>query len=511
VPSGYTGDNSDCQNGDPLGGSCTITNTLRSAQFTVHKDFSDNNTASVQVTLECGSATVSPSGAQSVSEGSPVTFTVSGFSGDPNCTATESPIPTGYDSTGTCQAALSVGKCTIFNTLRSADFVVMKDFIPDSGDSVSVSLNCDSGQVTVVDGSASEADPAEFNVTGYKGDPNCTAIESLIPAGYDSTGTCQGKLLADGDCTITNTRLPTLTVEKVLAPSTDSGRFDLQIDGTTKKADAGDGDSTGAVVVSIGQHTVGEAAGSGTDLSDYSSEIGGDCGSDGKITLVAGDEKTCTITNTLRSEEFVVHKDFTPDSGASVSVSLTCSDGTVVTTPLQASEGSPAVFTVTGYTGDPTCTATETVPLGWSPDQSDCLNVDLVSDGICTIVNSFVPPPPTPTPTSTPPPPPTPTVTIPTPTPTPSMTPVILPTAAAPTPTVAPSPSPTVAPPPSPTVAPPLPTAVPPTPAELPPTGGSGLTPSTTAWPALAFLAGAMVLMLAGVGSAAWALRWRNR
>ena len=46
---------------------------------------------------------------------SPFTFTVSGCIGDPNCTATESPVPAGYVSTGTCTAPLSAGGCTINN------------------------------------------------------------------------------------------------------------------------------------------------------------------------------------------------------------------------------------------------------------------------------------------------------------------------------------------------------------------------------------------------------------
>jgi hypothetical protein len=302
--------------------------------------------------------------------------------------------------------------CTFTNRI-TAQFVVNKDFVPDSGAQVVVSLSCTSGSVVNDDTSASEADPANFTVMGFSAGTTCTASEA-VPAGYT---------LDESDCL----------------------NVDLVSDGV------------------------------------------------------------CTITNTLRTAEFVVNKDFIPNSPAGVSVSLTCSDGTVVTTPLQASEGSPAVFTVTGYSGDPTCTATEAVPAGYTSDESDCLNVHLTSDGVCTIVNTFVPtvtPIPTPTPVT---PvvlptvvPPTPTVAPPTPAPTPTLTPVVLPTVAPPTPTVAP-PSPTVVPPKA-------------TPAVLPSTGGSGATPLTTVWwPALVLLAGGMALMLAGLGSAVWALTRRSR
>ncbi len=94
---------------------------------------------------------------------------------------------------------------------------------------------------------------------------------------------------------------------------------------------------------------------------------------------------SCTITNTLDNNTIVVNKDFIPNSTASVPVSLTCTSGTVTTTPLNASEAAPAVFTVTGSTLGSTCTATETVPAGYTADQAGCVSVAL--GGNCTITN----------------------------------------------------------------------------------------------------------------------------
>jgi len=66
---------------------------------------------------------------------------------------------------------------------------------------------------------------------------------------------------------------------------------------------------------------------------------------------------------------------------------------------LHPSESDPANFTVKGFSMGTTCTATETVPVGYAADQKDCLNVDLVSDGVCTITNTFaLTPTPTPIP-----------------------------------------------------------------------------------------------------------------
>ena len=58
------------------------------------------------------------------------------------------------------------------------------------------------------------------------------------------------------DCTITNKRKPRVKVTKqFLFPSPgDTGKFDLQINGATEKADAGDGGTTGFVNVAVGSN-----------------------------------------------------------------------------------------------------------------------------------------------------------------------------------------------------------------------------------------------------------------
>ena len=59
-------------------------------------------------------------------------------------------------------------------------------------------------------------------------------------------------------------------------PSTDTGHFNLQIDSATAGtgANAACGGTTGAVQVSIGAHSVGETAGTGTSLTSYGTVIG---------------------------------------------------------------------------------------------------------------------------------------------------------------------------------------------------------------------------------------------
>lgn len=90
-----------------------------------------------------------------------------------------------------------------------------------------------------------------------------------------------------------------------------------------------------------------------------------------------------------------VDKDFIPNSAATVSVALSCTSGAVTTTPLNAAEGAPALFQVTGASVGATCTATETtVPLGYTANQANCAGVAL--NGSCTITNTLIALPGTP-------------------------------------------------------------------------------------------------------------------
>src|SRR5207244_10804486 len=112
-----------------------------------------------------------------------------------------------------------------------------------------------------------------------------------------------------------NTKQPFLIVNKVVVHSSDTGLFNLQIDGTTAGtgANVANGGTTGPQVVSAGSHTVGETAGTGTSLSNYLTTI--DCGS-GPVSgtslstgnLAVNTTTTCTITNTRKSTLTVTQK-----------------------------------------------------------------------------------------------------------------------------------------------------------------------------------------------------------
>ena len=102
---------------------------------------------------------------------------------------------------------------------------------------------------------------------------------------------------------------------------------------------------------------------------------------------------SCTLVNTLNTVTFEVNKDFSDDNTASVTVGLSCSTGTVVVNDPTASEADDADFTVNGFTVGATCTATETVPAGYTANQTACAGVAITPGGTasCTIVNTLNP------------------------------------------------------------------------------------------------------------------------
>jgi hypothetical protein len=111
-------------------------------------------------------------------------------------------------------------------------------------------------------------------------------------------------------CYVTNTRdTGTIKVTKKLVPATDSGKFNLLIDGQAKATNVGDGGTTGVQTVLPGTHTVGETAGTATDLSDYDASTScvdkahttKPADTDGSLAVAKGDQWECVITNTRKS------------------------------------------------------------------------------------------------------------------------------------------------------------------------------------------------------------------
>jgi hypothetical protein len=113
----------------------------------------------------------------------------------------------------------------------------------------------------------------------------------------------------DAHCTFTNSRiLPTTTlrIDKACAPASDTGHFNLTINGQIAGTgrNVGCGGTTGAVTVNPGSFTVGESGASGTHLAQYDVVIGSDCAPDGTITVAAGEQAICLITNVRKGTPY---------------------------------------------------------------------------------------------------------------------------------------------------------------------------------------------------------------
>ena len=284
---------------------------------------------------------------------------------------------------------LDIVMCTFINSVQ-APFNVSKDFQPNNPAAVPVTLSCASGIVAPGGANTTEATPAAFTVTGYSGNPTCTATET-VPAGYDSTGTCSAPLLSGG-CTIVNIlRTATVNVNKDFS---DDNTADVLVtlgcsSGTITAVDVTASESDSAEFTVTGFDLGATCAANESVPSGYTGNISG-CAT---INIAPNVTVGCTIINTLNTATLTVYKDFTPDDFVTlVTVNVTCTSGIVVPVSQSAGEGAPAVFTINGFNPPATCTATETAPPGYSGDASSCNMVAITPGGAsqCTIFNNAI-------------------------------------------------------------------------------------------------------------------------
>jgi hypothetical protein len=215
-------------------------------------------------------------------------------------------------------------KCWVTNTRDTGTIKVVKKVVAPAGDTGKFNLTVDgatkasnvgdggtTGDVTVTTGSHSVDETAgtATSLADYSQSTSC------VDTAHPNDPAVNGKTVQvdKGDhwvCTITNTRKTgTIKVTKALSPATDAGRFNLLVDGAAKATDVGDGGTTGAVAVLPGAHTVAEAAGTATDLANYTSTLackdtahGNAADDDGTLNVAAGDAWECLFTNTRKTQ-----------------------------------------------------------------------------------------------------------------------------------------------------------------------------------------------------------------
>lgn len=273
----------------------------------------------------------------------------------------------GSSQTATHSFGVAYGEkvsCVITNARKQGQVTVNKVWLPEAA----------KGAVTLKIGASTQAFGAADTQSFSKSLNTGTTVnvgEAAVPSGFDAFVDCTGDQAGEvagstidvtvGDapvtCTVTNKRKPRVKVTKLLSPANDPGKFDLLVNGATAKDDAGNNGTTGFVTVPLGNATVGEAAGTGTSLDNYGSQIS--CGAKGDgaagatthgFTVAYGDEVECTITNTRETGTIEVVKVYVTPQGQQVpspysSVALKVDGATKATAPAQLTTGKVQVNT----------------------------------------------------------------------------------------------------------------------------------------------------------------------
>jgi len=279
-------------------------------------------------------------------------------------------IPTGWTALKSTQSSFGpavdgVNKSFTFINTQLGTIIVKKVMV---GGTSSFSFTGDiAGAISANNGTISVSNKLPGTYTSVEGIKTGWGLDSITcndttSGGTASTGNVNTRTstfnLDAGEtviCTFTNSKLPTLTVNKVLTPSNDPGKFNLQIDEQTAGtgANVGNGGTTGAQTLSIGTHNVRETEGTNTLLSNYTAVISGNCAANGNITLSAGQNATCTITNTRNTGTIELKKIWSGSGGQTTLRIGTTQNGSEVRSQLTGTNG-----------GNPLTTGQRTVSTG---------------------------------------------------------------------------------------------------------------------------------------------------
>ncbi|MEK7509394.1 MAG: lamin tail domain-containing protein [Patescibacteria group bacterium] len=269
---------------------CTITNDDQPGTLHVVKVVTNNNSGTktaVDFSFQVDGGTATAFEADGTND---VTVNAGTY------TVTEPPVD-GYTTTyDNCTNVVipngGSATCTVTNddAAPTTGHLIVDKVTQPGGDPTEFTINA-SGTGTVTGGGAgtvTDATSKDYEVTAGTYD-----VSETPPTGWVViSNTCTDIVVAAGtteNCTITNGKLPTLTVVKVVVNDNSGTKqiadFPLFIDGSPVV-------SWATTTVATGTRTVSE-----TNQSGYTATIGGDCASNGTITLAYGDVKNCTITN----------------------------------------------------------------------------------------------------------------------------------------------------------------------------------------------------------------------
>ncbi|HEV2492766.1 MAG TPA: kelch repeat-containing protein [Terriglobia bacterium] len=366
---------------------CGITNVQKGhIKVTKTTNPTSDTTTNFPVTLSSSTGGTSTQAAAETLTGNGGNFT---YDVTPGTYSIAEGATTGWDSTAnTCTSAnlvVAAGQtvtCGITN-VKQGHITVTKTTNPTSDTTTNFPVTLSSSTGGTSTQAAAETLTGNGGTFTYDVTPGTYSIAETAVTGWDQTAdTCTSAnlVVAAGQtvtCGISNARRPTLMVTKYLLPTNDTGKFNLFVANLSNAssyalASAVGNGGTGTATLSPGNYKAAETASTGT-LSNYFVLYGGDCGSDGTITLSYGDQKACTITNVLAT--VTVATTSTP----TVANQPQYSDPVTFTATISANSYSPLANTAEFYVG--------TQGLGGATDMGSCT---LVNDGsgnyTCTTV-----------------------------------------------------------------------------------------------------------------------------
>ncbi|NTW89289.1 MAG: VWA domain-containing protein [Candidatus Moranbacteria bacterium] len=363
----------------------------------------------------------------SVGSGKTVTETgsVQGYSfGSASCTKN------GTTSVGTAASngvtGIEVGaddiiSCDFINTTNKGTMIVQKNMVGGTGNftytgNPSGTISTNNGTITVNNVTPGTYTSTESAATGWTlSSISCDDGASATPSTTDVSTRSATFKVDPGEtvkCTFTNTKQTgTLRVIKSVindnGGSASSSSFNLHVKsgGSDVSGSPAAGSATGTVyTLNAGSYAVSEDA----PVSGYAKTgFSGDCNSDGVVAVVAGQEKTCTITNDDIAPSLTLDKILVKDNGGSANESdwtLSATGTAAGATDLSGNgaSGSTDVVSGSGFKAD-TYTLSETGgPSGYSASAWTCSNGVIVSadnkitlglgkSTVCSITNNDQP------------------------------------------------------------------------------------------------------------------------
>lgn len=203
------------------------------------------------------------------------------------------------------------------------------------------------------------------------------------------------------DCIFASTASQTgkLEIIKNLVPTTDPGKFNLQIDSVTYASDIGNGGTTGEKIVDTGNRTFAETAGTGTSLTNYTTTVsclnaaGGSVSTTGTnpwtVNVANNADIVCTITNTRNQGTLRVIKTVINDNGGTATASAFSFQVNGDTVTSFEADGQNDLTVAPG-----TYSVTEPAVAGYATSYDNCASVSVTSGGTttCTITNNDIGP-----------------------------------------------------------------------------------------------------------------------